>query len=184
MTKQEEIRAEKIEIETLLDKGATIEVDVTTYKRKRGIFGLLQKRERVVVREKHVIKQPTLAVLDLIASEQILLNIDESEMASEQGMQRARTMAKEQCMRMARIVAMAIIGEDYFQFTGKKYVHADKELDRLSEMLYHNVKPSLLLKYCIFINTMSNLGDFINSIRLMSAARTTMPIRVEEKAEG
>ena len=47
-------------------------------------------------------------------------------------------------------------------------------LDELTDLFFHAVKPSELFQLTMTINAMCNLGDFIHSIRLMSAARTTV----------
>ena len=45
------------------------------------------------------------------------------------------------------------------------------------------IKPSVLYKLYVLVNAMCNLGDFMNSIRLMQQERTTMPIRIEGNNE-
>lgn len=138
--------------------------------------------------ERHRVQEPTLAVLDLIAAEQIELVIDEKLMTSEDALCIARKLAKQHARRMAKIVALAVLGEDYIKATQVgarvKYEHDDKRLDELTDLFFSRIKPSRLTELVSMISAMSNLGDFTNSIRLMSAARTTMPILVEEKLKG
>ena len=83
-------------------------------------------------------------------------------------------------MRMARVVAIAVLGEDYYvtevnRFGKVKKYNDDKELDRLTALFFHSVKPSVLVGLVAMITGMSNLGDFINSMRLLSGARTATP---------
>lgn len=187
MTNEENIQAERSEINLLIEKGVNISVERTIRKKKKGLAGFIGKKIAVTELLKFTIKEPTLAVLDLIASEQLDLNMSEEEMASDVGVQKAKILSKEQNVRMARIVAISVLGEDYFiceqHGNGSRYKYDDKRLDELTELFNKHVKPSKLLQYCVLINTMSNLGDFINSIRLMSAARTTMPTRIEQNKE-
>ena len=55
-----------------------------------------------------------------------------------------------------------------------RYEEDRRRLDELTDLFFHAVKPSELFQLTMTINAMCNLGDFIHSIRLMSAARTTV----------
>lgn len=180
-----EIEAEKKELNLLINRGASFEVERTVYLKPTGLFRLFKKLIKSTEKIKFVIKEPTLTTLDLIASEQIDLNIDERVMSSEQGISEAKRLAKDHAKRMAKIVALAVLGQDYVIAIseGKKtrYEFDDERLDELTGLFFNNLKPSKLMQLTLLVNTMSNLGDFINSIRLMSGARTTMPIRIEEE---
>ena len=55
-----------------------------------------------------------------------------------------------------------------------RYEEDRRRLDVLTDLFFHTVKPSELFQLTMTINAMCNLGDFIHSIRLMSAARTTV----------
>ena len=92
----------------------------------------------------------------------------------------AKRVAKENAARMARIVAIAVLGEDYHITEMDKggrirHYNDDKELDRLTALFYHTIKPSKLVGLAEMVTNVSNLGDFIGSMRLMSGARTTQP---------
>lgn len=170
------LESEKNELNLLVQRGTTFEIERVEYVRKKGLFSLLRGKKKVVTKERYTIHEPTLAVLDLISAEQIELEIDESIMSSEDGIVQARKMAKAHAGRMARIIALAVLGQDY------AISRDEKSLKRLTTIFYNNIKPSRLFQLVLMINTMTNLGDFTNSIRLMSGARTTMPIRVEENS--
>ena len=92
----------------------------------------------------------------------------------------AKRIAKDNAARMARIIAIAVLGEDYHVTEVcaggrvKKY-NDDTELDRLTALFFHTIKPSKLVGLSEAVTSVSNLGDFINSMRLMSGARTTQP---------
>jgi hypothetical protein len=178
------IKQEKRELDLLLQKGVEFEVEQTYYKR----LGYFRAPVKVTKKVKYKIQEPTLAVLDRMAAEQIDLVIDEGIMISEAGINEAKKLAAKHARRLARIVAIAVMGEEYTRpvahGSGYKYVCDEKGLNRLTDTFLNCIKPSKLLQLTILINTISNLGDFTNSIRLMSAARTTMPSRIEEDKKG
>lgn len=184
MTEDKLLDAEKRELDIIIGRGVSFEVEQKYYKRKPGFFGIFQKRINVTETVKYTIKEPTLAVLDHISSQQVELSIEEKNIDS-YGTNEAKRLAAKHSKRMARIIAIAVLGEDYFMQVQKgnsfKYVTDDKALERLENIFLMNVKPSKLLQLTLLISTMENLGDFTNSIRLMSASRTMMPIRIEEK---
>lgn len=175
---------EKMELNRLISRGFFFNLERFVYVRRPGIPGLLGRRKKQSVTERYRVQEPTLAVLDLIAAEQIELVIDEKLMTSEDALCIARKLAKQHARRMAKIVALAVLGEDYIQATQVgarvKYEHDDKRLDELIDLFFSRIKPSRLTELVTMISAMSNLGDFTNSIRLISASRTTMPIRIEE----
>lgn len=185
MTDQQKLQAEKNELNLLLDNGVNIEVERTILKKKQGIAGFFGKRYKLTEKLTYTIKEPTLSTLDRLAAEQIDLVMDEASMSTGSAIQEAKKMSKEYCMKLAKIIAIAVIGQDYvISYQDKNrtsYEFDNKKLAELTQIFYENVKPSRLLQYVILINTMSNFGDFMNSIRLMSASRTTMPILVEQK---
>ena len=179
----DEKKAERDELNILIRKGIEFDFESVTYKR-RGLF-----RRRVSVKKSYrfKIEEPTLSTLDRLSAEQIDLVIDEKVMSSEFAINEAKNLTSKHCKRLSRIIAIAVLGQDYIRAVDKgshlAYCHDDKSLDRLTDLFFHNIKPSKLMQLVILINTMSNLGDFCNSIRLMSASRTTMPIRIEDKED-
>lgn len=179
--------AEKQELNRLIEKGVTFEVERTIRAKQHGFLGFIKPKVEKKETLKFTIQEPTLSTLDRIADEQIELKIDESIMSSDNGLQEAKKLVGEHGRRLAKIIAIAVLGQDGLKQTngvgGIKYVYDYKRLEELTELFFHNVKPSKLIQLTIFINTMGNLGDFTNSIRLMSAARTTMPILVGENKE-
>lgn len=190
MTEIEDIKREleRQELNALINRGMRFEVERTSFVRQPGLLGWLKKRKKHVERLTYKIQEPTLAVLDLIAAEQIDLHIDEIIMSSETGLQEARKIAKQHTKRLAKIVALAVLGEDYIRVTQVgarfKYDYDDKRLEELTNIFFSHIKPSRLFGLVSAINAISNLGDFMNSIRLMSANRTTMPILIEKNKEG
>lgn len=187
MNEKQKINAERNELNILIDKGVNIEVERTMRVLIGRKYGLLKRYETITEKLKFTIKEPTLSTLDRLSSEQIELIIDESKI-KENGLSEAKMLTNQQSHRMARIVAIAVLGQEYLitiqEGSRIRYEHDDKQLDELTDLFFINVKPSTLLQYTILINSMSNLGDFTNSIRLMSAVRTTMPIRIEEDKQA
>jgi len=184
MTEEHNISTEKNELNILIDKGVNFDIERTIHVRQNGFLGYFKKRYEKTETLKFTIKEPTLSILDLLSAEQIELKIDEAIMSSDLGIQEAKKMSTNYGETLARIIAIAVLGKDYIKTkkngSNFSYKYDDKKLNELSELFFIHIKPSKLLQLAILVNTMSNLGDFTNSIRLMSASRTTMPIRIEE----
>jgi hypothetical protein len=185
MTDKEKINAEKQELNLLINNGMTFTIERTVYRRPAGFCSFLKRRVPEKESIQFKIEEPTLSTLDRLAAEQIDLVIDETIMQSDAGITEAKKLTHDHAGRMARILAIAVLGQDYLKpiqiGSRVKYEYDDKRLDELTELLKNNIKPSKLVQLTLMVNTMSNLGDFINSIRLMSATRTTMPTLIEVK---
>lgn len=184
MEETRRLEQERSELNTLINKGVTFEVQDTEV-RTRRVLGIFRRREAVPVRRTFKIEEPTLGTLDRLSAEWIEFAIDEDAMKSEDGMQRAKAMVRRHAVRCARIVAIAVMGSSYLiarpgRGDAVRYEEDTAELERLTRLFLNEVRPSQLLQLCVMINAMANLGDFMNSIRLMQADRSTMPIRVEE----
>lgn len=184
---KDNIEIERQELDLLIQRGISFEVERVIYKRPKGLLGWLRKGipEKQLLRYK--VEEPTLSTLDRISAEAIELSIDESKMQSSGAINEARKLTQQHSHRLARIVAIAVLGQDYVHITQEgpraRYRYDNKSLERLTNLFFHNVKPSKLVELVGIISTMSNLGDFCNSIRLMSANRTTMPIRIEAEED-
>lgn len=174
---------EREELNLLIRKGQkfTVRYTITKKEKRRLLRSKTVEEERA---ETFEIKEPTLAVLDRLSNEWLEMSLDESAL-SEGGTQtlvEAKRATAENTYRMARIIAIAVLGEDYYtktinQKTGRvQFANDEKELDRLTDLFFHTIKPSELVILCQCITNIANLGDFIGSMRLMSGARTTQPI--------
>ena len=180
------IEAERNELNTLLGRGTKFEVEDIVLERQKGFLGRFKRRIPVKIKHTFVIQEPTLHVLDLITAESIEMLVDENVMSSKSGMSEAKKITKEHSKRCARVVALAVLGQDYILSIPKsngivKTQYDETRLKELTSLLFRTIKPSKLFQLAILVNTMMNLGDFMNSIRLMSGARTTMPNRIEEE---
>ena len=181
-----QLELEREELNRIVNNGVTFEVeDVEAMVTKRSFFGLFKKRELVKVTKKFKIEEPTLGTLDRLSREWVELAIDEESLKGKDGMKNARSLAANNALRCAKVIAIAVIGCEYkIPVTDKNGVVRMREdvkrLNELTSLFARTIKPSRLYQIYILIQTMCNLGDFLNSIRLMSADRTTMPIRIEE----
>lgn len=179
------LEKEKSELNALIRKGVSFEVKDTEVVTEKRFFGLIRKRRLVEVTRKFTIEEPTLSTLDRLSAEWLELTIDEAALKCDDAMVKARTMAHEHSIRCARIVAIAVLGVDRLKCSIKggfpHWVEDTEKLNNLTELFARTIKPSRLHQFAVLVNSMSNMGDFMNSIRLWSTTdRTTTPIRIEE----
>ena len=173
---------EREELNLLVKQGIKFSVTHKVHRRKKGVKGLFQRPEIVTVKEDFEIQEPTLSVLDRLSAIWVEMEVNEDRLTAggTETLAEAKRIAKDNAARMARIIAIAVLGEDYHVIevgTGgriRKY-NDDKKLDRLTALFFHTIKPSKLVGLSEAITSVSNLGDFINSMRLQSGARTTQP---------
>ena len=182
------LEQEKAELNALINNGMPFEIVDTGFQRKKGFWGLIGKRVPVQVRKQFEIKQFTLGTLDRLSAEWIEFAIDEVKLKSEDATKHAKELVRKHTKRCAKIVALAVMGTNYLipkcSINGVvRYVENTKQLGYLTDLFFRTIKPSDLFQLCVLIDSMSNLGDFINSIRLMSNGRSTMPIRIEANKE-
>lgn len=182
--KDKQLEQERRELNALINKGVSFEVKDIGFEMHKRFFGLIKKRTPKGVTHTFTIEEVTLATLDRLSAEWIEIAIDESLMKSADGMNRARGLAKEHAVRCARIIAIAVLGENrlipYPCKGGTRWVEDTQAIEELTALFARRIKPSQLYQLCILVNAMCNLGDFLNSIRLMQSERTTTPNRIEE----
>lgn len=180
----EALEAEQAELRHLIGEGVSFEIEVKVRKRKAGLLGLFRKREVVTEKREFKIAEPTLSTLDRLSAVWLQMSIDETKLHSEDYLVTAKQLAAKEAKRLAEVVAIAVLGEDYYDVTpsGDHYQRKPnrKRLAQLTATLLHAIKPSELLTLAITITNVSNLGDFINSIRLMQASRTSDPTTLIE----
>ena len=185
---RKKLEQERQELNTLINKGVSFEVKDLEFETRKRFFGLIKKRVPKEITRTFKIEEMTLATLDRLSAEWIEFAIDESVMKSADGMNRARGLAKEHALRCAKVVAIAVLGENRLipcpHKGGTRWIEDEQALADLTALFARKIKPSKLYQLYTLINAMCNLGDFLNSIRLMQSERTTMPIRIEENNEG
>lgn len=178
--KLENLTREQSELRQMINSGVTFDVDVTYRKRKPGLLGFLRKRETIKEKKVFLIAEPTLSTLDRLSALWLEMTIDETKLNDTDYLSAAKKLAAKEAKKLAEMVAVAVLGEDYYDVTSKgEYFMRkpnEKRLARLASLFEHTVTPSQLLTLAILITNVSNLGDFINSIRLMSATRTSDPM--------
>lgn len=183
--KLEALEKEQSELRQLIQQGVTFDVTVTYRKRRKGWRGLFGAKERVEEKKVFRIEEPTLSTLDRLSQIWLELEIDETRLNDKEYMATAKQMAAKEARRLARMVAIAVLGEDYYKVSsrGESFRRREdtKRVNALTSLFYHSVKPSDLFTLAVLITNVSNLGDFINSIRLMSAARTSDPTHLIDK---
>ena len=183
-SKVQALEAEQNELRLMIKDGITFDIEVTHYRRKPGILGYFRKREKVTEKRVFKIEEPTLNTLDRLSALWLQMEIDETRLQEADYLNAAKKMANKEAKRLAEVVATAVLGEDYYTAIDKggyfKRTENKQELKRLTSLFLHTVKPSELFTLAVLITNVSNLGDFINSIRLMSATRTSDPTHLIE----
>lgn len=130
------------------------------------------------------IAQPTLAVLDEISELGMQLELSEEEIVKGEmnALREVRRSVTKNAKKLARIVAMATLGETMFDISTKhgatQTKRNDKAIDSLASLIYVAAKPEQLAFMAAAITNTSGLPDFASSTRYLSA-RTTEPHRVE-----
>ncbi len=188
MSNEEKINAEKTlqdierdQLNLLIKRGFRFSLTYTQKKKRPGLPGIFGKKETQEHKEDFEIQEPTLSVLDRLSDAwmEMKLNEDELQKGGSSTIEEAKRVANENSKRMARIVAIAVLGENYhikeLDRTGRIIYRQDQaELDRLTALFFHTIQPSKLVVLANAITNMANLGDFISSMRFMST-RTTEP---------
>lgn len=173
---------EREELRLLIQKGVKFSIQRKERRRAPGFWGFFRKREVITVTEDFEMQEPTLSTLDRLSA--VWLDIELNEEALSGGnlttIQEAKYLAAKNAKKAALIVAIAVLGEDYYiteaDARGRMKQREDNaELQRLTSVLFHSVKPSQLIELANTVTTVSNLPDFIGSMRLMKGARQTQP---------
>lgn len=175
--KLEKLNREQAELRQLIGQGVTFDVKIKHRRRKPGFLGFFRKREEVEETKVYTIKEPTLATLDRLSALWLQMAIDETKLNDEDYLRTAKTLANKEAKKLAEVVAVAVMGEDYYTVTldGTRTQRKERKADlrALTSLFFHTITPSQLLTLAILISNVSNLGDFVNSMRLMCATRTS-----------
>lgn len=173
---------ERNELRLLIQRGVKFNITRKEYARKPGLFGRFRKREVREVTESFEFQEPTLSTLDRLSEVWLDIEIDEDSLSGGNlaTVQEAKYLTAKNVKKAALIVAIAVLGEDYYinevDAKGRIKTRENKaELQRLTRLFFHSVKPSQLVTLADTVTTVSNLPDFIGSMRLMKGARSTKP---------
>jgi len=179
---QQELALEREELRLLIQKGVKFDVTRKVRVHLPGLKGFFRKPEVREITESFELKEPTLSTLDRLSEVWLDIDIDEEGLTGGTlaTIQEAKYIVHKNVKKAALIVAIAALGEDYYineiDSRGRFRQKEDKaELQRLSALFFHNVKPSKLVELANTVTTISNLPDFIGSMRLMKGARQTKP---------
>ncbi len=173
----ENITEKRNELVKLINGGFPFEIEVNQKEIQKGFWGFLRKKITVKKNYQFSIKELPLSVLDRISIESLEINVD--EFSGEDAMNMAKKTTRKYVKKMAKIIAIAVLGKDY-EYQEKDYFGRiiyktdDEELRRLTELFFRTLKPSDLLYLIELIDVSSNLSDFISSTRLVTAASTIM----------
>lgn len=125
------------------------------------------------------IQSPTLAVLDVLSCEWAEIEVDDNAFKSSnnEAIIVARKLVHIHAKRLARIVAIATLGEQAFKikYTAGSYI--ERELDEkaialLAGRVYRSVQPAQLAEIARAICAQSDLPNFLSAITLMRGATT------------
>lgn len=182
------LKQERSELNLLIGQGVSFEVKDHKQEVKTRLFGLLKTTKIIPTTRKFTIHEPTLATLDRLSREWVEMAMSEVFLQGRKDLDKALAMLKGNTERCARVLAIATLGEERLIPQGKQgrivYREDTERLDELTELFARCIKPSELYQLTLLLITMCNLGDFMNSIRLMSVSRTTQPERIEDTHEG
>jgi hypothetical protein len=134
------------------------------------------------------IQEPTAWVLDCMSALCIGMEIDENLLSSDDGyLSESRRLIRKNAFRMAQVIAVAVAGDTYSCFAPARWLkqlfHRAK-VRRLAALFYHTLRPSKIKKLSMYVLAAGNTADFINSMRLLSGARTTIPIKNRIEKQG
>jgi len=172
--KTEKNEMEENELNLLLHKGVNIRIPYSETTPRR--FWQFWKRRKPEHKIKHIeFQEPTLAILDRVSLEIVKLNIDEEQLnTKDKAVAIAQKIAYTQSKRMARIIAIFALGENLFlRQSNGTYKEDEAALKDLTNIVLNGVRPSQMEQLFVVLTSLSNIGSFLSSIRLMCATRTT-----------
>lgn len=183
----QQFETERRELQHMINEGVEFEVEVTVSRSQSGFFGRFKKRVKEVEKRTFKVAEPTLATLDRLSALWLSMTIDETKLQDSDYLNAAKKLVAQETDKVAEVVAVAVLGEDLYEATEKGGVYTFKpdrrKLNELKALFLHSVKPSDLFSIAVMVTSVSNLGDFTNSIRLMSATRTSDPSHLIERQD-
>ena len=156
------IEERRNELLRIINEGLVFEV-IEVKKEKKYFFSKPKIRE---IKHEFKIKELTFSTADRIS----LVALDMEQYANENDFLVQKREAINHRKNVCKIIAIAILGIDYNEEVCKK----------ITELIYNFCHPSDSYRIFKIIDIASNLGDFTNSIRLVTAANT---MQKEKEAE-
>lgn len=154
------IKAEKLEADILIDRG----MEFTT--EKKSLLKYFSKKKQ----RTWLIKEPYAGTLDYITSVAVQINFDEVEI-NKDPLTESKRLVHQHIHKCAEIIAIAVLNS-------KWRIKLFKRI--MTHYFLWRVTPSKLKDLASIISLMMNLKDFMISIRLTSAVRTTKPNLIEQ----
>ena len=140
--KLEALEREQSELRQMIGEGITFDVEVTYTRRKPGLLGFFRKREKITEKKVFRVQEPTLATLDRLSALWLQMSIDETKLGDEDYFKTAKKMAAQEARKLAQVVAVAVLGEDYYDVTDKGGYLVRKpnetRLARLTSLFLHD----------------------------------------------
>ena len=165
----ETLESQRNELLRIINNGFSFKVEVKEKKRLPGISGFFRKRITVKKELNFAIKEMPLSVLDRISLKSLEINMQEIDNADNNVY---KQFTRKHIKTMSEIIAIAVLGTDYDYYHGSKVIPDTQKLKELTTIFYHFLKPSDLYNILQLVDVCSNLGDFMNSTRLVTAAGT------------
>ncbi|TDX83990.1 hypothetical protein [Epilithonimonas xixisoli] len=159
------------EITRILGKGFHFEIAEKIEIKPKGLLSFFKKKEYQIIPRAFQIKEPTLSVLDRISLESI--NLIESEFNDLKTFADQKRFSRKHYKLMAKIIAIAVAGP----------YGEESEITEFKNLFFKYLKPSDLYNIVQMIDITSNLMDFINSTRLVTAANVLAETDLVEKKE-
>lgn len=181
----ENLEREKSLVNRMIQKGISFEVEDDVVVTERKFFGLIRRKKLQKVKRTFVINEPTLGTLDRISAISVQMVIDEEKLKDEKdSLYVSRKLVLQHAENSARIIALMVLNEKALIPTVQngcvRYDLDEASINELTSLFLRTIKPSKLKSLTDAATVVSNLPDFMNSIRLMSTNRTCMPNLIEE----
>lgn len=166
--------AEQNELNLLLQNGVKLTL---RYREKEPLTWRFWRKRKIINKTIQLtFKEPTLAVLDRVRLELLEIDFNEKRLNNKNAdvvLEEGKRIAYGSCRNMARLIAIFALGESLWKFSDNTFVEDSEELERLTAIILQSVQPSVMEQLITCLTSLSNIGSFINSIRLISAVGTT-----------
>lgn len=147
------------------------------YKEKEPFTWRFWQRRRIVDKTITLtFREPTLAVLDRARLELLQIEFDEKKLNNKNPdviLEEGKRIAYGSCRNMARLIAVFALGERLFIFSGNSFEEDSARLEELTAIIMQSMQPSVMEQLVTCLTSLSNIGSFIRSIRLISALGLT-----------
>lgn len=177
-------KAMENELDLLTGKPYSFDIQYDIYVPKCKFLPFLgQKKE--TIRKTMKMYPPTLAILDLMSSNMIEIDLEELRATEDKNnvksMIAARQIVKKHSWRMANIIAIAVLGENAFKVKKLADGRIERKMDKdaivqLTTELHICLRPQELLQLVRVVTSQSDIASFIVSTTLMTGVNTATPM--------